>query len=301
MHYDDDFEPRAERRHSPRYLRRELAALPAEDASAFAANVQVTKAERAWIREHLEPFRESCLIEDVATRIKAGKEATVYACTAHPSTAHSVIAAKLYRLRSLRGEQNAGRYQQGRSVLTLEGGATLPRAWRLHKAIAQRSARGLSAIQTSWLLHEFTLLTSLHARGAHVPKPLAHNEYALLMEFIGHGLEPAPTLNQVTLTPREAKRLLEQILFDLELLLELGWVHGDLSAYNILYEPGRALLIDFPQVVSCSGNPEARALFERDLTRLAQYFTHAGAPFDPRGHAEALWARHVAEVEPGEE
>jgi RIO kinase 1 len=298
MHYDDDFEPRRERRHSPRNTRRDLVALPTECGSAFASNVQVTKAERAWIREHLEPFRESCLIEDVAARIKAGKEATVYACTAHPSTTHPLIAAKLYRLRSLRGAQNAGRYQQGRSVQAPEGGAALPRAWRLHKAIAQRSAKGLSALQSSWLWHEFTLLTSLHARGAHVPKPLAHNEYALLMEFIGQGLEPAPTLNEVTLAPREAKLLLEQILFDLELLLELGWVHGDLSAYNILYEPGRALLIDFPQVVSCSENAEARALFERDLTRLAQYFSRAGAPFDPHAHAAALWAKHVAEVDP---
>jgi RIO kinase 1 len=301
MHHDDDFEPRPERRHSPKRRRHELVAAPAEGALAFAADVQVTKAERAWIREHLEPFRDSCLIMDVAARVKAGKEATVYACTGHPIADRAVVAAKLYRLRSLRGEQNAGRYQQGRSVLALEGGAALPRAWRLHKAIAQRSTKGLSAMQTSWLLHEFTLLTRLHARGAHVPKPLAHNEYALLMEFIGQGLEPAPTLNEVALAPREAKLLLEQLLFDLELLLELGWVHGDLSAYNILYEPGRALLIDFPQVVSATANPDARALFERDLERLASYFNRAGAPFDHREHAEALWAKHVAVVEPLEE
>jgi RIO kinase 1 len=301
MPHDDDFEPRPGRRHAPKPLRYELVATPAEDALAFAADVQVTKAERAWIREHLEPFRESCLIDDVVARVKAGKEATVYACTAHPSTSHSVIAAKLYRLRSLRGEQNAGRYQQGRKLLALEGGDALPRAWRLHKAIAQRSAKGLRAMQTSWLLHEFTLLTRLHALGAHVPKPLAHNEYALLMEFIGDGLEPAPTLNEVALAPREAKLLLEQLLFDLELLLELGWVHGDLSAYNILYEPGRALLIDFPQVVSCAANPDARALFERDLERLAQYFSRAGAPFDPHEHAAALWAKHVAALERAEE
>jgi RIO kinase 1 len=296
MYHDDDFEPRRSRRRPlPRIQRRELVAPPAEGSTQFANSVQVTKAERAWIIEHLGPFHDSRLIEDVAARIKAGKEATVYACTAPPGAEHPVIAAKLYRVRSLRGEQNAGRYQQGRSILTVEGGAALPRAWRLHKAIAQRSAKGVSAMQTSWLLHEHTLLCELHARGGHVPKPLAHNEYALLMELIGEGLDPAPTLQEVALAPREAKQLLEQLLFDVELLLELGWVHGDLSAYNILYRPRRAVLIDFPQVVNAHENPDARALFERDLERLARYFEPAGAPFDHLQHASALWARYVAD------
>ena len=153
-------------------------------------------------------------------------------------------------------------------------------------------------MQTSWLLHEHTLLCELHARGAHVPKPLAHNEYALLMELVGEGLDPAPTLNEVALAPREAKLLLEQLLFDVELLLELGWVHGDLSAYNVLYQPGRAVLIDFPQVVNAHENRDALALLERDLERLAQYFGPAGAVLDHRQHAGALWARYVADPDP---
>lgn len=127
---------------------------------------------------------------------------------------------------------------------------------------------------------------------------IAHNECALLMELIGDELTAAPTLNEVVLEPREAKRLFEQLLFDIELMLELGWVHGDLSAHNILYQPGRIVLIDFPQVVSCQNNPEARAIFERDLERVAGYFSHAGVALEPRALARELWQKHVAPLDP---
>jgi RIO kinase 1 len=300
---DDDFESRAERRHrkprpASKLRKRDVAAaLSAPEVSTargFAASVQVTNTERAWIVEHLGPFHQSRLIDDVVARVKAGKEATVYACSGHPSSGRPVIAAKLYRQRAQRSSKNTSQYQQGRAVLDGGGHALRPREWRLHKAIAQGSRRGLAVTQMSWLMHEFTLLQTLHARGADVPEPIAHGEHALLMEFVGDETTAAPTLNEVALELREARQLFERVLFDIELLLELGWVHGDLSSHNILYQHGRVVLIDFPQVVTCHGNPDARSLFERDVERVAQYFSRAGVRTDQRGLARALWSKHVA-------
>jgi RIO kinase 1 len=264
------------------------------DALDFAAAVQVTNTERAWIRQHLAPFRENKLIEDVISRIKAGKEATVYACSAHPSTGRSVVAAKVYRERSLRSSKNAGQYQQGRALLDEDGNAARPRSWRMDKAISQKSKRGVAATHTSWLMHEFTLLQTLHAKGADVPQAIEHAEQALLMEFIGDGADAAPTLNDVQLELGEAKRLFERVIFNVELLLELGWVHGDLSAYNILYQRGRIVLIDFPQVVDVQNNPKARAIFERDIERVAQYFSAAGFSIDSDRLARQLWSKYVS-------
>jgi serine/threonine-protein kinase RIO1 len=45
----------------------------------------------------------------------------------------------------------------------------------------------------------------------------------------------ALTLNEVSLVLREAKLLLQRVLYNIELLLGFGWVHGGLSAHNILY------------------------------------------------------------------
>ena len=271
---------------------------PAPVPPEFAATLQVTDAERAWIREHLWSFHENRLILDVLRRIKAGKEATVYACSAHPSTGKSVVAAKLYRERSLRSSRNTGQYQQGRALLDEDGNAAGRRSWRLDKAVAQKSARGKAATQTSWIMHEFTLLQSLHAQGADVPEPLEHSQQALLMEFIGDGADAAPTLNDVEIEPEDARRLFERVMFNVELLLGLGWVHGDLSPFNILYQSGRIVLIDFPQVVDCRNNPRARSIFERDIQRVADYFGRFGWSVDPRRLARELWHEHVAEPEP---
>ncbi|HTV24176.1 MAG TPA: RIO1 family regulatory kinase/ATPase [Polyangiaceae bacterium] len=301
----DDSDARFMRAKDRRATRQSLRHKPLHDAEpppnddGFAASVAVTKAERAWMRQHLGPFHDRDLVDDVLQRIKAGKEATVYACSGGPATGVAVIAAKLYRSRSLRGERNVGQYQQGRVVLDADGRAIGSRAWRLQKAIAQKSRVGRKAAQSSWLMHEYRALTAMSERGGDVPLPIEHGEFALLMEFIGDGVEAAPTLSQVALTRSEARPLFERVLFNLELLLSLGWVHGDLSAHNILYHRGRVVLIDFPQVVAARGNPGARTFFERDVERIAQYFSRAGLPFDARRWIDQQWAKHAeAEAEP---
>jgi RIO kinase 1 len=231
----------------------------------------------------------------VIRRVKAGKEATVYLCSAHPDTGRSLIAAKVYRARSMRSSKNVGQYQQGRELLDDEGHAARPRSWRQERAGAQKSKRGREVAQTSWLMHEFTLLQALHAQGADVPEPIEHGQQALLMEFIGDELDAAPTLNDVQLEPEQAQRLFERVIFNVEALLALGWVHGDLSSHNILYQEGRIWLIDFPQVVDCHSNPRARSIFGRDIERVSQYFSSAGFHTDAERLARELWGKHVAE------
>lgn len=294
----DELDARVERlraRHAARKRNQPepLHAIEPSPVDTFAASIAVTKAERAWIREHLGPLHQRQLIGDVLRRIQAGKEATVYACSAGSAADAPVIAAKLYRAKSMRGERNVEHYQQGRDVLDADGHAIRPRGWRLQKAIAQKSRAGREATQCSWLLHERNILAALAARGADVPRPIEHGSFALLMEFIGDGTEPAPTLSHVSLTPSEARPVLQRVLHNVELLLTLGWVHGDLSAFNVLYHQGRAVMIDFPQVVAARTNPHARTFFERDLERLAQYFGRAGVIVDATRLAQQLWSKHV--------
>jgi RIO kinase 1 len=272
------------------------APIPAE----FAAAVQVTETERAWIREHLAWFLEHDFVTDVVRRVKAGKEATVYVCSAHPNTGKQWLAAKLYREYSLRSSHNMSQYQQGRAQLDEEGNAPKSRSGRPVHTPGKKSKRGKEAAQTSWVMHEFTLLEALHAQGADVPAPIEHAQHTLLMEYIGDEAGPAPTLNDVELEPHEAKALFDRVIFNVELLLGLGWVHGDLSEYNILYHQGRIVLIDFPQVADCRKNPKARALFERDIERVSRYFERAGHASDPRQLARELWSKHVPDVNPDE-
>ena len=76
---------------------------------------------------------------------------------------------------------------------------------------------------------------------------------------------------------------------NIELMLAHGRVHADLSAYNLLYWEGHLWLIDFPQAISPSGNLNAFRIFERDVTRICEYFSRQGVSADARRIAAQMW------------
>jgi RIO kinase 1 len=301
----EDFEPQTDSRrprrlksnHKPKLSPWEVvASLEERDAAGrsgltFAPSLNASEEEKAWMIEHLSQFYHGHLIADVARRVKGGKEANVYCCLGHPASGFDLVAAKLYRPRKFRSLKNTTQYQQGRAVLDAAGGVVGQRDWRMLKAIAQKSRTGMVAAQTSWLMYEFTLMQKLHAAGADVPAPIKHNEYALLMEYIGEEGMPAPALIDVELNAAEARPLFDRLLWNIELMLAQGWVHGDLSAYNVLYWQGEITLIDFPQVVDPQGNPDARFIFRRDVERVCQYFERYGIREDGRRLAYDLWQK----------
>ena len=276
----------------------ELFAPETPDAGAFSPTLNARKAERLWLSKELGPFHQREVIADVVERIRAGKEATVYLCTTPAGSARERIAAKVYHPISRRTNANKQLYQLGRDVLDSEGRPVLARDWRMQKAIAQSSGAGREASQASWLQHEYARLEQMHRAGGDVPEPLMHGGHVLLMEFVGDAAGAAPILANVVLEPGEAKPAFERILWNVELLLSFGWVHGDLSPHNVLYQDGRPRLIDFPQVVAAEQNPQAFALFVRDLERVSSYFARFGLGPDPRRLAEELWKKHVLETAP---
>jgi len=138
----------------------------------------------------------------------------------------------------------------------------------------------------------------LHAAGAEVPLPYEMSDNAILMGYIGDDVSAAPTLNTVTLDPEEVRPLYERLLRNIEIMLAHEIVHGDLSAYNVLYWDGEITLIDFPQVVSPQRNRNAYAIFERDVTRLCEYFISQGLSLNPRRLAADLWTAHGYRVRP---
>jgi RIO kinase 1 len=184
-------------------------------------------------------------------------------------------------------------YRDGRDILTPQGHAVKRADQRLMRAVGKKSSFGKQVSHTSWLMHEFTTLEQLYQLGAAVPKPVAVNDNALLMSYYGDQQRAAPMLKGVRRGVREAQRLWEEILRNIELMLAQGYIHGDLSAYNILYWDGTITLIDFPQVSYAATNRNARALFERDVTRVCDYFMAQGVSIQAHHIAAELWDRHV--------
>ena len=105
------------------------------------------------------------------------------------------------------------------------------------------------------------------------------------------GIGPEVSL-KAALDPAVRKALFERVLHNMDILLAQGKVHGDLSAYNILYWQGQISLIDFPQVVSPRENRNAYPIFQRDVRRVCDYFARQGVRADAGRLARELWEGH---------
>jgi RIO kinase 1 len=102
---------------------------------------------------------------------------------------------------------------------------------------------------------------------------------------------------EVSLDRGEARPLFERVLANIRLMLDHHLVHGDLSAYNILYWEGQITIIDFPQMVDTRNNPHAQSLLRRDVIRVCQYFGRFGARANPDRLVESLWHDYMRGAE----
>ena len=97
-----------------------------------------------------------------------------------------------------------------------------------------------------------------------VPEPIDQNRHAIVMELMdGVPLARANVSNPIA--------CFESIVSDLERTLEAGFVHTDISAYNILIEGDTPRIFDWPQAVDVS-HPNAGEFLKRDLGNLRSFF-----------------------------
>ncbi|HEX6509298.1 MAG TPA: RIO1 family regulatory kinase/ATPase [Chloroflexota bacterium] len=286
------------RRRSKQYAE-ELIDPRDQPEGAFRPTYIGSRHEMHWILTYLGPLYENHQILDVVRQVKGGKEATVYCCRAHPSAGMELVAAKLYRPRIFRNLRNDAQYRQGRAVLDQRGRAV--QDLRSLHAIQRGTVLGKELVHTSWLSHEFHTLRLLHEAGADVPRPISLGENLILMEYLGDERRGAPALRHVTLDTAEAPRLFDRLLRNVDLMLASGRVHGDLSAYNVLYWERRVTIIDFPQAFDPVRNSDAYPLLTRDVTRLCQYFARYGIQTDAPELAHEIWTRHLPAPEELEE
>ena len=250
--------------------------------------------DRLWVLSSLAHFYEDDLITDVTHVVKSGKEATVYCCAAHPSTGMRWLAAKVYRPRMFRSLRNDAVYRQSRAVRDEHGHEQRDgrHGWR---GASKKSERGRAAQVSSWIEYEFDTMRLLHNAGADVPQPITQIGNAVLMEYIGDESsgEAAPLLREATLPSAEAQPLFDRVLRNIELWLACDRIHGDLSAYNMLYRQGAITIIDFAQAVDPRYNADVYPLLARDVERVCRYFARYGVEADAPALADDLWTRYM--------
>ncbi len=261
----------------------------------FNPTMLTARRDASWILSSLSPFYYQHLITDVLHEAHSGKEATVYCCEAHPSTGVKYLAAKVYRPRMFRSLRNDAVYRYSRVQRDEQGQAEHGNS-RRGSAATRKTERGRAAQVASWIEYEYLTQRLLHAHGADVPRPYAQIGNAVLMEYIGDLDEPAPRLSDVALEQQEVQALFDCIVRNIELALIHGRIHGDLSAYNVLYWQGAVTLIDFAQAVDPYHNSDVFSLLTRDIERICQYFARYGVKSDAYGLAHDIWTRHMGPI-----
>jgi RIO kinase 1 len=284
--------PRVTGRHPKKMSESNLRFKHEQDDSrgAFKFTYKAARFEEWWLLESLGAFYEHKWISDVTRRIKGGKEASVYQCKPGAGVDAPLLAAKVYRPRSLRNLKNDQQYRVGRTDLDEEGNLLWKEADV--NAIIKRTSYGEEVRHQSWIAYEFVTMELLYEAGMDIPRPYAKEKNAVLMEFVGDAGTAAPPLSHLSLDRDEAQTLFDRVIRNIDIMLAKDRIHGDLSAYNILYWDGEIKFIDFPQVVFPESNPASWQIFRRDVTRICQYFSAQGVRCNSQDIAADLWTSH---------
>jgi RIO kinase 1 len=237
--------------------------------------------------EQIEAFIDQGFVDEVIGLVKTGKEASVYLCRAGPAAGCELVAAKVYREAQYRFKNDAV-YQESRArELGLRG-----RGLRAFEA-RRHSSTGREVQAGTWRSREYQVLQLLHESHADVPRPIAAAGEAILMDYFGDEDAAAQQLNRVRLPQDEAPALFQRVMNNIELMLSLNLVNGDLSPHNVLYQRGEVRLIDFPQASDPRFNRHAQELLSRDIANVVRYFGQYGVEADAAALSRELWGRFV--------
>ncbi len=205
----------------------------------------------------LDTFASKKIHIQLLQTLKSGKEAQVHMCTYN----NQLCALKVYKNHEFRSFNTVGKYIANRYIASRT----------MRQAVRKRTRLGMQYVQDTWVSREFKLLKMAYNAGCNVPEVYAQAGNALLMEFIGDDKGPAPLLKEVNLTTEQAIYCFNEISYSVKTIFELGFVHSDLSPFNILWWEDQPVIIDFPQAVEVRSSPSARELLFKDFENIADY------------------------------
>ncbi len=225
----------------------------------------------------LQPLIDEGVIDEVLRPLKSGKEASVYVVR----SGQDILCAKVYKDMAQRSFQQRVQYQEGRTV----------RGSRQARAIGKATKFGRKEQEAAWKNTEVEALYRLVDAGVRVPRPRGYFNGVLVMELVtdadGHS---AARLGEVELAPDQARGFHRYLIRQVVKMLCIDLIHGDLSEYNVLVGPEGPVLIDFPQVVSASGNNAARRMLQRDVNNLTLCLGRVAPELLSTHYAEEMWA-----------
>jgi RIO kinase 1 len=156
------------------------------------------------------------------------------------------------------------------------------RLWQTSQADKHKGFYALGKME-SLAAKEYDVLSACFKATVHVPTPIGRVGNYLTMRFLGDSSDPAQQLKDVRLDDPE--QAMEQV-FDEYLIMyrDAKYVHGDLSAYNILWWRNHPWIIDVPQAYFVGPWADMKVvvhLLKRDIINVLSYFKRYGVQGDP--------------------
>jgi len=137
----------------------------------------------------------------------------------------------------------------------------------------------------AWTQKEFKNLERLKKIGVKAPNPIIFKNNVLVMEYIGDEIQPAPLLKDVEIKNPE-KTFKTLISYISKMYTKANLVHGDISAFNILYFKNECYIIDLGQGV-LSEHPNSLEFLKRDIKNVVSYFNK----YNIRADAEDIYKK----------
>ena len=208
----------------------------------------------------LHTFAERDAVDGVGAPLGVGKESDVY-----EARSFEPLALKYHR----EGYTNFREVQKEREY-------TAEKEHRSWLYTARKAAE-----------REYDALETLYPEVS-VPKPVDQNRHAVVMEKLD-GVE----LSRAKLDPGQVRGVLELVLEEMAAAYAAGYVHADMSEYNVFVSAEGVTVFDWPQAVP-TGHENSEELLERDIKNLLGYFErkypNETPDLDRRALADALAA-----------
>ena len=112
---------------------------------------------------------------------------------------------------------------------------------------------------------EYDALETLYPEVS-VPQPVDTNRHAIVMEKID-GVE----LSRTKLEPEQVLPILDLVLDEIQTAYREGYVHADMSEYNVFVTNEGVVVFDWPQAVP-TDHENAKELLTRDVENIVSYF-----------------------------
>lgn len=229
----------------------------------------------------LQPLIEDGVIDEVISALMSGKEAAVFVVRC----GDEIRCAKVYKDAKKRSFKQAATYTEGRKV----------RSTRRARAMEKGSSFGRKQQEETWQNAEVDALYRLAGAGVRVPEPFGCIDGVMIMELVTDDEgNVAPRLDEVVLTPEQAREDHATMMHYVQLMLNEGLIHGDLSEFNVLVDAYGPVIIDLPQAVDASANNNAQSMLKRDVANMTRYYSQFAPELAKTHYAEELWALYEA-------